>query len=220
MAADKFLPLTPEIHRYVVDHCSHRDELVRLVEDAADSTENPLMQIAGDQAALISVIVAATGARRALEVGTFLGYGAIAIARSLPADGELVCCEIDPGHAATARAHLERAGLADRVEIRLGPALETLREMPSDGRPFDFCFIDADKTGYADYLTEALRLLSPGGLVMLDNTLLDGRVLDPRPDDDDAVALARLNDSLAGDPGLEVAMVGAADGITLVRKLD
>lgn len=219
MAADKFLPLTPEIHRYVVEHCSYRDELVRLVEDAAESTENPLMQIAGDQAALISVIVAATGARRALEVGTFLGYGAIAIARSLPPDGELICCEIDPGHAEAARAHLERAGLADRVEIRLGPALETLRGMTADERQFDFCFIDADKTGYADYLTEALELLSPGGLVMLDNTLLDGRVLDPQPDDDDAVALARLNDALANDPGLEVAMVGAADGITLVRKL-
>ena len=217
MTVDKFTALTPELHRYLVDHSSHRDPFTRKVENAAEETDAPLMQIAGDQAAFITVLVQAMGARRALEVGTFLGYGAISIARGLPEDGELICFEIDEGHAEKARAHLEEAGLGDRVEIRVGPASDGLRELTDDGA-FDFCFIDADKPAYPDYYEEALRLLRPGGLVMLDNVLLDGRVLDPDPDDESAQVMSELNDRLAVDDRVEVAMLGIADGVTLARK--
>jgi len=217
LTVDKFTPLTPELHRYLVEHSSHRDALARKVEAAAEETPAPLMQIAGDQAALITILVRAIGARRALEVGTFLGYGAISIARGLPEDGRLICLEIDEDYASRAAAHLQEAVLADRVEIRVGPALDSLREIGDEGG-FDFCFIDADKIGYPDYYEEALRLLRPGGLVMLDNTLLDGRVLDPPPDDDSARVMAELNRRIAADERVEAAILGIADGVTLALK--
>lgn len=217
MTVDKFTALTPELHRYLVDHSSHREPFVQRVEAAAEDTPAPLMQIAGDQAAFITVLVEAIGATRALEVGTFLGYGAISIARGLPEDGRLICFEIDEGHAERARTHLEEAGLAERVEVRVGPASEGLEALTDDGT-FDFCFIDADKPGYPGYYEQALRLLRPGGLIMLDNVLLDGRVLDPDPDDESAQVMSELNDRLAVDDRVEVAMLGVADGITLARK--
>jgi caffeoyl-CoA O-methyltransferase len=175
------------------------------------------MQIAGDQAALITVLVRAIGARRAIEVGTFLGYGAISIARGLPDDGQLICCELEQGYADRAREHLRAAGLENRVEFRIGPAAETLRSIDED-ESYDFAFIDADKTGYPTYVEECLRLLRPGGLIMLDNVLLSGRVLDPPDDDQSAGVMAELNDRLAADDRVEVAMLGIADGITLARK--
>ena len=217
MTVDKFTALTPELHRYLVEHSSYRDPFVKKVEGAAEETPNPLMQIAGDQAALITILVRAIGARRALEVGTFLGYGAISIARGLPEDGELICCEIDEDYAERARGHLRDAGLEDRAEIRVGPALETLRAITDDGS-FDFAFVDADKPRYPDYYEETLRLLRPGGLMMLDNMLLGGRVLDQPPDDDAAEAISELNASLASDDRVEASMLGVADGITLAIK--
>jgi caffeoyl-CoA O-methyltransferase len=217
LTVDKFTQLTPELHGYLVEHSSHRDALARKVEAAAEETPVPLMQIAGDQAALITILVRAIGARRALEVGTFLGYGAIAIARGLPEDGHLICLEIDEDYASRAAAHLQEAVLADRVEIRVGPALDSLHEIDDDGG-FDFCFIDADKAGYPDYYEEALRLLRPGGLVMLDNTLLGGRVLDPPSDDDSAQVMAELNRRIAADERVEATMLGIADGITLALR--
>src|SRR5262249_35853241 len=125
LAFDKFISITPEIHRYSVDHSSFRDGAVPEVERAGEEMGDlASMQIAGDQAAFMTIVVAAIGARRALEVGTFLGYGAIAIARGLPEDGELVCCELDQGYADRAREHLAKAGLADKAEFKVGPALE------------------------------------------------------------------------------------------------
>ena len=215
---DKFIPLTPELHRYAVEHSSFRDDVVAEVEQAGeDMGDLALMQIAGDQAAFITILVAATGARRALEVGTFLGYGAVAIARGLPEDGELVCLELDEGYAERAREHLDRAGLAERAEIRVGPALETLREMP-EAEEFDFAFIDADKTEYIDYFEQVFVRTRRGGLIMLDNTLRGGSVLEPG-DDEAARVTAELNDRLARDERVEVALLGFADGITLARKL-
>jgi caffeoyl-CoA O-methyltransferase len=215
---DKFTALTPELHRYLIAHSGWRDEVAERVEEAAEETEVPMMQIPGDQAALTTILVRAIGARRALEVGTFLGYGAISIARGLPGDGRLISCELDPDHAARAREHLEAAGLADRVEIRIGPALETIRSMSEDDGPIDFAFIDADKQGYSDYFEEILARTRPGGLIALDNMLMGGRVLDPPADDDATAAIAALNDRLAADRRVDVAMLGVADGITLALR--
>jgi caffeoyl-CoA O-methyltransferase len=217
LTVDKFIVLTPSLHRYLVEHSSFRDKVVGQVEEAAKETPVPEMQIAGDQAALITVLVRAIGARRAIEVGTFLGYGAISIARGLPDDGQLICCELEQGYADRAREHLRAAGLENRVEFRIGPAAETLRSIDED-ESYDFAFIDADKTGYPTYVEECLRLLRPGGLIMLDNVLLSGRVLDPPDDDQSAEVMAELNDRLAADGRVEVAMLGIADGITLARK--
>ena len=217
MTVDKFTALTPELHRYAVEHSSFRQGVVPELEAAAEAMgDRALMQIAGDQAALITILVRAIEARRALEVGTFLGYGALAIARGLPADGQLVCCELEPEYAERAREHLERAGLADRVEIRVGPAAQTLAAIEDD-ESFDFAFIDADKSSYPDYLEQCLRLLRSGGLIMLDNMFMGGRILDPSVDEPTGI-VTELNDRLAADERVEVAMLGIADGVTLARK--
>lgn len=217
MAADKFISITPELHRYAVARSSFRDGVVPDVERAGeDMGDLAAMQIAGDQAAFMTIVVAAIGARHALEIGTFLGYGAIAIARGLPEGGRLVCCELDEGYAGRAREHLEKAGLAGRVDFRIGPALESLRAMDASEQ-FDFAFVDADKTEYIDYFEETLTRMRPNGLIMLDNTLRNGTVLDPG-DSDAARVTAELNDRLAKDERVDVALLGVADGITLVRK--
>jgi caffeoyl-CoA O-methyltransferase len=217
VAFDKFTALTPELHRYAVEHSSFRDGVVPEIEQAGeDMGDLASMQIAGDQAALTTILVRAIGARRAIEVGSFLGYGALAIARGLPDDGRLVCCELDEGYAGRAREHLERAGVAGRVEFRIGPAGETLAAMEEDGS-FDFAFIDADKSGYPGYFEHCLRLLRPNGLILLDNVFMGGRILDP-PDGEQYGIVAELNDRLAGDERVDVAMLGLADGITVARK--
>jgi predicted O-methyltransferase YrrM len=214
---DKFIQITPELHRYAVEHSSFRDGAVPEIEEAGEAMGDlAAMQIAGDQAAFITIVVAAIGAHRALEVGTFLGYGAVAIARGLPPDGGLICCELDEGYAERAREHLAKAGLEDRVEFRVGPALESLRAMDRTEQ-FDFAFIDADKTEYVDYFEETLARTRPNGLIMVDNTLRDGTVLDPG-DSESARVTAELNDRLAGDERVDAALLGFADGITLARK--
>lgn len=217
MAKDKFISITPELHRYSVDHSSFRDGVVPEIEQAGeDMGDLALMQIAGDQAAFTTIVVRAIGARRALEVGTFLGYGAIAIARGLPDDGELISLELDQEYAERAREHLRRARLEDKVEIRVGPALESLRAM-NGTEQFDFAFIDADKTEYIDYFEETLTRLRPNGLILIDNTLREGTVLDPG-DSESARVTAELNDRLAKDDRVDAALLGFADGITMVRK--
>ena len=217
MTVERFISLNAELHDYLVEHSSFRDGGAAEVEQAArDMGELEEMQIGGDQAALITLLVAAIGARRAVEIGTFLGYGAISIARGLPDDGKLTCCELNEDYAERAHQHLSHAGLADRVEIRVGPAIETLSGL--DDGSFDFAFIDADKVGYPDYYEQCLRLLRPNGLIMLDNTLREGTVLDPPEGDEGTATMAKLNDRIAADDRVDVAMLGIADGVTLARK--
>ncbi len=217
MAFDKFISITPELHRYAVEHSSFRDGVISDVERAGEEMGDlAAMQIAGDQAAFMTILVRAIGAHDALEVGTFLGYGALAIARGLPEDGRLICCELDEGYAERARGHLRMAGLEDRVEVRVGPALESLRAMERTEQ-FDFAFIDADKTEYIDYFEETLPRMRPNGVILLDNTLRGGSVLDPG-DSESARVTAELNDRLATDDRVDVALLGFADGITMVRK--
>jgi caffeoyl-CoA O-methyltransferase len=217
LTVERFISLSPELHDYLVEHSSFRDGVAQEVEQAArDMGELEEMQIGGDQAALITLLVTATGARRALEIGTFLGYGAISIARGLPEDGKLICCELNEEYAKRAQQHLTDAGLAERAEIRVGPAIESLRGL--DDGSFDFAFIDADKVGYPDYYEECLRLLRSNGVIMLDNTLREGTVIDPPEGDEGTAVMAKLNDRIAADDRVDVAMLGIADGVTLVRK--
>jgi caffeoyl-CoA O-methyltransferase len=217
LTVERFISLSPELHDYLVEHSSFRDGVAQEVEQAArDMGELEEMQIGGDQAALITLLVTATGARRAVEIGTFLGYGAISIARGLPEDGKLICCELNEEYAKRAQQHLTDAGLAERAEIRVGPAIESLRGL--DDGSIDFAFIDADKVGYPDYYEECLRLLRSNGVIMLDNTLREGTVIDPPEGDEGTAVMARLNDRIAADDRVDVAMLGIADGVTLVRK--
>jgi caffeoyl-CoA O-methyltransferase len=216
---DKFTTLTPELHAYAVEHGSRQDEVLRRL---AEETERELadvaiMQIAPDQGAFITLLLRLIGARRALELGTFTGYSAICIARGLSEGGRLITCDVSEEWAAIARRYWAEAGVADRIELRLGPALETLGNLPSE-EPFDFAFIDADKSEYPDYYEECLRLLRPGGLAMLDNVFRGGGVLDQDDDDPRNVATRQLNERIAADERVDVAMLPVADGVTLALK--
>jgi caffeoyl-CoA O-methyltransferase len=221
---DKFTQMTPELHRYAVERSSHQDELLRRLAGETERIAGrmAIMQAAADQAALITLLVRAIGASSALEVGTFTGYGAISIARGLADDGRLVTLELNREYAALARHYFEEACLADRIDLRIGPALPALRAMDEDGS-FDFAFIDANKDEYPSYYEECLRLLRPGGLLMIDNVFYDGRVVDGAelgdgmPESRDAIR--ELNERVAVDERLSArAMVGVSDGITLALK--
>ncbi|MGZ8666764.1 MAG: O-methyltransferase [Solirubrobacterales bacterium] len=215
---EKFTPMSAELQGYAVEH-SRQDEVLRsLDEETAALGDVAVMQMAPEQGALTTLLVRAIGAQRALEVGTFTGYGSISIARGLAGGGRLLTCDVSEEWAEIAGRHFERAGLAERIDLRIGPALETLSDLdPSE--PFDFAFIDADKVSYPDYYEEALRLLRPGGMVMVDNVFRGGEVIDPDADDEGVRGIRELNDRMATDPRVEpVAMVGIADGITLALK--
>ncbi|MDQ4129786.1 MAG: O-methyltransferase [Actinomycetota bacterium] len=210
--------MTPELYEYMVEHGSGQDKVLRRVErETASLGSIAVMQIAPEQGALLTLLARSIGARRAVEVGTFTGYSAICIARGLPEDGRLLCCELSEEWARQAQRNLEPAGLDRRVEIRVAPGLDTLRCLP-DGEQFDFAFVDADKPAYPDYYEEILSRLRPGGMVLLDNMLLGGRVLDPAADDGSAQAIARLNAQIAADDRVDSAMIGVADGLTVARK--
>ena len=214
----KYTALNDDLHRYLVEHGSRQDEVLRrLAEETEALGEISVMQIAPDQGALISLLVRAIGSTRALELGTFTGYSAICIARGLPDDGRLLACELSEEWAGIARRYFAEAGVADRIELRLGPALETLRALPPD-EEFDFAFIDADKQTYLDYYEAVLARLRAGGLVMIDNVLRGGAVLDAEDDSPGNTVVRELNERVASDDRVDVVMLGVADGITLARR--
>ena len=207
----------PAINDYLLAHSEPADDVLR---DLAEETHRDLapqsgMQITKDEGELLTMLVRLTGARQAVEVGTFTGYSTICIARGLPSDGHLLCCDVSEEYTSVARRYWERAGVADRIELRIAPAVETLRSLPAD--PYlDFAFIDADKAGYASYVAEVVPRLRPGGLMVLDNMLRDGRVLDPQSDDDRAID--DLNEALVADDRLDVVLLPVRDGVSLARR--
>ena len=219
----KFTALDERLHRYLVDHGARQDDVLRRVEaETAAMGEIANMQIAPDQGAFMTLLARAIGAREALEVGTFTGYSAICIARGLAPGGRLLCCELSEEFAETAARNIEAAGVGDRVEIRVGPAAETLAALP-ERELFDLTFIDADKPGYATYYEEALERTREGGLILLDNVLAGGSIASPDAEvpegwRESAAALRELNERLVDDERVDLAMVGIADGLTIARK--
>jgi caffeoyl-CoA O-methyltransferase len=209
--------VTPEINDYLVAHSEPADEVLR---DLAAETHRDLaaesgMQISHDEGELLTMLVRLTGARRAVEVGTFTGYSSICIARGLPDDGHLLCCDVSEEYTAVARRSWERAGLTDRISLQIGPAVDTLRALPED-ESLDFAFIDADKTGYPSYVEAILPRLRSGGLMVLDNMLRDGRVLDPQDESDRVID--DLNAALVADDRVDVVLLPVRDGVSLARK--
>jgi len=212
--------LTPELADYVRAGSEAPDDVVvdLLAETAelAERGEAPAtFQIAPEQGAFMQLLTRAVGARRAIEIGTFTGFSALCIARGLPDDGSLLCLDRSEEWTAVARRYWDRAGLGERIELRLGDALPTLQALPAV-ETFDLAFVDADKTGYPAYVEELYDRMTTNGLVLLDNTLRSGRVLDPQSDDDRAVA--DLNVALAADPRWETVLLPVADGLTVLRK--
>jgi caffeoyl-CoA O-methyltransferase len=176
------------------------------------------MQIGDDQAVLMEIVARAMGARRAVEVGTFTGYSALALARGMGPEGRLLCCDVSEEWTAIAREHWVRAGVSDRIELRLGPAIDTLRALPAD-ELFDLAFVDADKTGYAAYYAEIVPRLRAGGLLLADNTLQGGRVLDVTADDVSTVAIRAFNEQVASDPRMRSVLLPIGDGVTFLQKV-
>ena len=176
------------------------------------------MQIGDDQAALMEIIARAMGARTAIEVGTFTGYSALAVARGMGPAGRLLCCDVSEEWTTIAKEYWERAGLSDRIELRIGPAIDTLRSLPMDEQ-FDLAFVDADKTGYPSYYDEIFPRLRPGGLLLVDNTLFGGGVLESENRDESVMAIRSLNDRVVQDPRVRVVMLPIGDGLTFVQKL-
>ncbi|MCT2278364.1 O-methyltransferase [Micromonospora chalcea] len=214
----KPLPLTPELHAYLVAHGSAPDEIVRELaeETRAALPAEAVMQVAPEQAAFLTFLTRLLGVRQAVEVGTFTGLSSLAIARGLAEGGRLTCFDISEEYTGVARRYWQRAGVQDRIELRIGPAAQTLRELPRE-RYLDFAFIDADKVGYPIYWDELVPRMRPGAVIAVDNTLRDGRVLAPRNADDRAIAA--FNDAVIADVRVEAVMLPIADGVTLARVL-
>jgi caffeoyl-CoA O-methyltransferase len=216
----KFVSMNAALADYVLAHRSPDDAVLDELraETASRLPDNSVMQIAADQGTFLSLLVAAIGARQAVEVGTFTGYSAICIARGLGEGGRLLCCDVSEEWTAVARRYWAKASLQDRIELRLGPAAETLRALPREPQ-FDFAFIDADKPGYLAYYEEVLPRLRTGGLVAVDNVLWSGDIVDPDNTDENTRALRAFNDHVAADRRVQSVLLSIADGVTLARKL-
>jgi caffeoyl-CoA O-methyltransferase len=208
------IEVTPEIGEYLARH-ARQDGLLARVERETAERPDAMMQITPDEGALLTMLARLVGARRALEVGTFTGYSAISIARGLAEGGTLLCLELEDEFASIARSNVDAAGLADRVTIQVGPAESALRAMPEEPT-YDFVFLDADKRAYPAYYDLIVPRLQPGGLLLIDNVLLRGRVLDPQ--DDRAQIVADLNARITADERVDSVMVLVADGLTFVRR--
>jgi predicted O-methyltransferase YrrM len=215
----KFIQLDGQLYDYLVAHGHNTDPLLR---ELAEETRAKLgrvsgMQIAPEQGTFMTILARAIGVRSAIEIGTFTGYSSICIARALPTGGRLLCCDVSEEWTAIARRYWERAGVADRITLRIGPALETLKALPA-GDPLDLAFIDADKSNYRNYYEAVLARIRTGGLILIDNVLWNGAVIDPAIQNEDTRAIRALNDFIATDQRVDAVMIPVADGLTVCRK--
>ena len=216
--SDRFITLDEDLYQYLVGHGTPPDDVQRdlIAETHAALPQAAGMQIGADQGAFLTMLVKIVGVRAAVEVGTFTGYSSLAIARGLVDGGTLLCCDVSEEYTSIARRYWKRAGVDDRIELRLAPALETLRSLP-DAAYLDFAFIDADKAGYPAYWAEIVPRMRAGGVVAVDNTLWSGRVVDPEPTGTTAAVVA-FNDLVRDDDRVEAVMLTIGDGLTLARK--
>jgi predicted O-methyltransferase YrrM len=207
------------IEDYVGAHARESAAARKLREETARLPQAG-MQVGADEAAFLALLVRSCGARRCIEIGTFTGYSALAIAAALPADGRLMCCDVSEEWTAIARRHWSAAGVAGRIDLRIAPALDTIDHLLARGSAglFDFAFIDADKAQYDAYYEGCLKLLRPGGLVALDNMLWSGRVTDPDHHDADTDAIRALNAKICADKRVDSALLTIGDGVMLARK--
>ena len=210
--------LSPEIHAYVVTHGTPPDDVQKaLIDETAELGGIAMMQIAPEQGAFMTLLTHLVAARQAIEVGTFTGYSALAIARGLPDEGHLLCCDVSEEWTSVAGRYWDLAGVADKIELRIGPALDTLRSLPRD-EVYDLAFIDADKPNYANYFEELVPRLRRNGVILVDNTLWGGAVVDSATTDDNTKAIRAFNDMVAADDRVDCVMLAISDGLTLLRK--
>jgi caffeoyl-CoA O-methyltransferase len=205
----------PEIEAYAATHSAAESDVCRMIREETYRTQDcPQMVVGALEGAFLKVMVLAVGARRVLEVGTFTGYSALAMAEALPDDGTVLTCEIDPDSAAFARRFWDKSPHGKKIEVRVGPALETLSGLKA---PYDLIFIDADKANYVNYYRRALDLISPTGVILIDNVLWSGRVLNSTDPDSSTVAIQELNRVVASDPRVTAVLVTLRDGVFVIK---
>ena len=209
--------LTQRIHDYLAEHGPAVDEHQRALIEESARMGNPGMQVGADQGALMTLLARISGARDAIEIGTYIGYSALCIARGLPEDGTLICCDLSAEWTSIGRRQWDAAGVGHKIQVRIGPAIDTLRSLPRR-ESFDFAFIDADKAPYVDYYEELAPRMRPGGLILADNVLSSGRVVDPTENGDSTRSIRRFNDRVRDDPRVESMILPIGDGLTLARK--
>jgi predicted O-methyltransferase YrrM len=212
--------LPPDLHAYLTRYGVREPQILRRLREETAELPQHGMQIAPEQGALMALLVGLSGARRAIELGTFTGYSSLAVMLAMPPDGTMVCCDVSAEWTSVARRYWSEAGVADRVDLRLAPALETLDALLASGAAgtFDFAFIDAAKRDYPDYHERIVQLLRSGGLAIYDNVLWDGDVIDKSKTDPATVGVRRLNERLATDERVTISMIPVADGLTLALK--
>jgi caffeoyl-CoA O-methyltransferase len=216
--APKSFFLSPELHGYLVAHAPPIDDLQRdLIAETAELGGISMMQISPEQGAFLTNLTKIVGVQYAIEVGTFTGYSSICIARGLRDGGHMLCCDVSEEWTSVAQRYWKRAGLDDRIVLQLGPAVETLRTIPPEHQ-IDLAFIDADKPNYKAYYEELLHHVRPDGVILVDNTLWAGSVIDPKADDENVRAIRAFNDHVAADDRVEGSILTIGDGLTLLRK--
>lgn len=218
--SEKFTRMDDRLYSYLLAHEPPEHEQLRALRERTRRMSNGRMQITPEQGHLLGLLVRLMAARRILEIGTFTGYSTLAMALALPADACVVACDLNEEWTSIGREYWQRAGVADKIDVRIGVAIETLILLDREGGTdqFDLAFIDADKTDYDAYYEGALRLVRPGGLIILDNMLRRGRVADPEENDADTLALRKLNSKIAGDGRVDRVLLPIASGMTLTRR--
>lgn len=214
------LNLTPALYEYLQSVSVREDSVLARLREETAAMPQANMQIGPEQGQFMALLAKLIGAKRCIEVGVFTGYSSLCVARAMPPEGRLIACDISEEFTRIARRYWEEAGVADRIDLRIGPAKTTLEAMLKEGNKSvcDFAFIDADKTGYRDYYELCLELLRPGGLIAIDNTLWGGAVADPENNEKDTQALRELNEAIRGDDRVDISLVPIGDGLTLARK--
>ncbi len=214
------LNLTPGLYTYLKNVSLREPEVLHELRQRTRTLSNYGMQISPEQGQFMALLIELLGARKTLDIGTFTGYSALAVALALPADGKVIACDVNEECTNTAKEFWDKAGVTRKIELRLAPALETLMGLLAQGEAgtFDFAFIDADKTNYIEYYEKSLELLRPGGLVAIDNVLWSGNVADPAVHDESTDAIRELNKHVFYDQRVTMSLLPIGDGLTLARK--
>lgn len=216
----KITSLTQDLYRFMLSNRTPEDQLLGELRRETEEKVGALagMMISEEQGLFLRILVAAINAKRVVEVGTFTGYSAACMAAALPADGRLLCCDVSEEWTSIGARYWRRSGLSDRIDLRLAPALDTLRALPSD-RPVDFAFVDADKDNYVAYFEALLPKLRTNGLLAFDNVMWHNWMMDAANQDAETIGIREFNDHILGDPRIETVMLHVGDGLTLIRKL-